>query len=126
MRIRSFLFLVLLTPVLGKAQNSTTQQQPRQRMVMTDSARAARLAAMRKKYETRVFTHADSLRGTVGPERSWWDVLRYDITIKPEFTTKFTSGNNIITYKVIRKDYPLVMQIDLKQPLEIDSIILNG
>jgi aminopeptidase N len=74
----------------------------------------------------KVFTRADTLRGTVGPERAWWDVLRYDVTIKPDFKQKYTSGNDLITYKVVQDNYPLVMQIDLRQPLNIDSVILNG
>jgi aminopeptidase N len=124
MKVKSLLGLLLLIPALSIAQNATTTPQ-QQRPVMTDSARAARAAAALKRYQTRVFTHADSLRGTVGPERSWWNVLRYDITIKPEFTTKYTSGNSLITYKVVKDNYPLLMQIDLKQPLMIDSIIYN-
>src|ERR1700761_1459073 len=111
--------LILLLPVLGFAQ-----QTPRARV--TDSARTAQKAAVLKKYESRVFTHADSLRGYLNAERTWWDVQRYDITIKPDFNAKYTSGKNLITYKVVKDDYPLVMQIDLKVPLNIDSIIYNG
>jgi len=119
MKIRLAISLILLLPVVGFAQ-----QTPRTRV--TDSARAAQKAAALKKYESRVFTHADSLRGYLNPERTWWDVQRYDITIKPDFNARYTSGKNLITYKVVKDDYPLVMQIDLKVPLNIDSIIYNG
>ena len=27
-------------------------------------------------------THADTLRGTYGPSRDWWDVLKYDLHVK--------------------------------------------
>ena len=73
----------------------------------------------------KVFTHADTLRGSIGPERAWWDVLRYDITIKPDYLTKTTVGKNIITYKVVMAKHVPVMQIDLQEPLNIDSIILD-
>lgn len=69
------------------------------------------------------FTHADTLRGSLNEERNWWDVMRYDISITPDFKNKFTSGSNIITYKVVEADHPNRMQIDLMKPLEIDSII---
>lgn len=76
-------------------------------------------------YNNRVFTHADTLRGSVTPERAWWDAQCYDITIKPDFLHKYTAGNNLITYKVVKDKQP-GMQIDLQSPLVIDSIIFNN
>ncbi|HKB45279.1 MAG TPA: hypothetical protein VKC90_12850, partial [Chitinophagaceae bacterium] len=32
-----------------------------------------------------VFTHQDTLRGSITPERAWWDVLRYDLSITPDY-----------------------------------------
>jgi|GEM_PF-96285 len=72
------------------------------------------------------FTRADTLRGTINAERAWWNVLRYDITIKPDYNTKTLSGKNNIQYKVISNHHPLVMQIDLQEPLSIDSIFFNS
>lgn len=72
------------------------------------------------------FTHADTLRGSITPERSWWDVQRYDISVTPDFADKFTAGKNVITYKVVEKDHPAKMQIDLMKPLKIDSIVYDG
>jgi len=74
----------------------------------------------------KIFTHADTLRGSITPQRIWWDVLKYDITIKPDFINKTTEGKNTITYKVISDKYASVMQIDLQEPLQIDSILLNS
>lgn len=71
------------------------------------------------------FTHADTLRGSITPERVWWDALRYDITIKPDYERKTTSGKNTITYKVLKEKHTPYMQIDLQQPLQIDSILYN-
>lgn len=75
--------------------------------------------------QPKVFTHADTLRGTDGPERSWWDIQRYDITVKPDYPAKTTVGNDLITYKVVSDQQP-GMQLDLQDPLHIDSIICNG
>lgn len=70
-------------------------------------------------------THADTLRGSLTPERTWWDVQRYDITIRPDFSTKTCVGNDLITYKVVGDLQP-AMQVDLQAPLHIDSVVLNG
>lgn len=73
----------------------------------------------------KTFTHEDTLRGSITPERAWWDVLRYDITVKPDFANKTTEGKNIITYRVLNGQHPDLMQIDLKDSLKIDSIVFN-
>src|ERR1700727_1063665 len=112
MKINSLISLLFLIPALALAQ------QPNQRTVDSLRAvRAAQSAAAYKKYQERVFTHADTLRGSITPERAWWNVLRYDITVKPDFVKKATSGKNLITYKVVQADYKPVMQIDLQAPL---------
>ncbi len=64
-------------------------------------------------------THADTLLGSLNPERAF-NVLRYDLSITPDYEARSITGKNIITYL----DYGLVfMQIDLQEPLTIDSII---
>lgn len=72
------------------------------------------------------YSRADTLRGSITPERAWWNVLHYDITIQPDFEKKFTSGNNVITYKVRDSAITDLMQIDLQSPLHIDSIKYNA
>src|SRR5262249_48503811 len=72
----------------------------------------------------KVFTHADTLRGSITPERAWWNVLRYDITVKPDYDNKIITGKNIITYSAVRNNDQTAMQIDLKEPLTIDSILI--
>ena len=76
--------------------------------------------------KTKVFTHADTLRGSITPERAWWDVLRYDITVKPDFVHKTTEGKNTITYQVTGNGHPKMMQLDLQEPLRIDRVELKG
>ena len=36
------------------------------------------------------FTRADSLRGSITPQRAWWDVMRYDIEVQPDYDKQFT------------------------------------
>jgi aminopeptidase N len=70
------------------------------------------------------FTHADTLRGSITPERAWWNVLRYDIWVKPDYEKKFITGSNTITFKVIKPGK--IMQIDLQEPLKINNINWNN
>src|SRR5690349_5837822 len=74
----------------------------------------------------KVFTRADTLRGSITAERAWWDALYYDITVKPDFTNKTTDGKNIITYKVVKDNNGTAMQIDLQEPLIIDNVVFNN
>jgi aminopeptidase N len=70
--------------------------------------------------EKNVFTRADTLRGSITKFRNGWDVVRYDLTVQPDFITKTITGKNVITYN---ETEPVVtMQIDLQQPLVVDSI----
>ncbi|MEO8416405.1 MAG: M1 family metallopeptidase [Ginsengibacter sp.] len=71
------------------------------------------------------FTRADTLRGSITPGRAWWNVLHYAITVKPDFTAKTISGSNEIKYEVVSDSLPAFMQIDLQEPLLIDSILFN-
>ncbi|HLW32813.1 MAG TPA: M1 family metallopeptidase [Aequorivita sp.] len=67
------------------------------------------------------FTRADTLRGSITPERAWWNVTYYDLKVAVNPTEKSIEGSNTITYKVLEpKD---VMQIDLQSPMKIDRII---
>lgn len=69
------------------------------------------------------FTHQDTLRGSIGLGRIGWDVLKYDITVEPDYTSKTIRGKNNITYYDAGVK---LMQIDLQEPMRIDSIISNG
>ena len=75
--------------------------------------------------ETKTFTHADTLRGSLNANRTWWNVLRYDISVTPNYEAKTIEGSNTITYKVVEKSYPAFMQIDLQQPMIVDSVLFN-
>jgi aminopeptidase N len=74
--------------------------------------------------KTETFTRKDTLRGSITPERAWWDVVMYDLQVKPEFTNFTISGSNTIYFKIV-KNPAARMQVDLQEPLLIDSAWLN-
>lgn len=71
------------------------------------------------------FTHEDTLRGSIGPGRDWWNVRTYSIDITPDFGNKTIKGNVWISFSA-KPGTNKVMQIDLQEPLMIDSIISNN
>jgi aminopeptidase N len=72
------------------------------------------------------FTKQDSLRGSNGPGRDWWNVVVYKINVTPDFDTRSITGSNEITFKVAKQPKNGLMQIDLQQPLSIDNVFLDG
>ena len=56
-------------------------------------------AAQRRRAE---FTHADTLRGSNGPGRSWWDASFYDLHVAVSPTDSSIRGYNAITYRVLK------------------------
>jgi hypothetical protein len=70
------------------------------------------------------FSHADSLRGTNSPQRSWWDVSFYDLHVSVNPSDSTIRGYNGITYRVLRP--ATEMQIDLQTPLVVDSMVQDG
>ncbi len=73
---------------------------------------------------TRIFTHADSIRGSNTPQRSWWDVTFYDLHVRANPADSSIVGYNAITYRVLKPARE--MQIDLQMPLVVDSIVQDG
>ncbi|MEO6613290.1 MAG: M1 family metallopeptidase [Chitinophagaceae bacterium] len=71
------------------------------------------------------FTHQDTLRGSVTPERAWWDVASYNIYVVPDYKTKTIRGWNQVSFDINSDGKNRKMQIDLQQPMVIDSIIFN-
>ena len=70
------------------------------------------------------FTRQDTLRGSITPEREWWDLTYYhlDIEVKPD--EKFISGKNTIQYRVLKPNQ--VMQVDLQEPMKITKVLQDG
>src|SRR5688500_768758 len=67
-------------------------------------------------------SRADSLRGAIdSPGRRWWDVTFYDLHVTVSPTDSSIVGYNGITYRVTQP--AAEMQIDLMEPLVVDSMI---
>jgi len=64
--------------------------------------------------------HSDSLRGSIGPARAWWNATFYDVTVKPDLSARSIQGTTIIAFVAVAKGQR--MQLDLQQPLVVDSI----
>ena len=88
--------------------------------VMTIVAFSCRPAAAQDLQKKEVFTHQDTLRGSLNAERTWWDVLRYDITVKPDYNNKTIEGSVAVSFKV--KAASAIMQLDLQEPMQVDAI----
>ncbi len=69
-------------------------------------------------------TRADTLRGSVTPERAWWDVTYYDLHVRVDPAEQSIRGRNATTYRVVGPARE--MQIDLQMPLEVDSMVQDG
>jgi len=67
------------------------------------------------------FTHCDSVRGKLTPERTCYDVLMYDLDIKVDIDNKYISGSNTIKFLVV-KDFRS-MQIDLFANMKVEKIV---
>ena len=74
------------------------------------------LQAQSKKY-----THADTLRGSVLPERAWWDLKHYDLEVAFNYSDSSIKGKNTISYEVIYANQ--IMQLDLMLPMLLDSVL---
>ena len=70
------------------------------------------------------FTQADTFRGSITPQRAWWDLQHYTIKVAVLPQTKSLSGTNTISYTVLSKNN--TMQIDLQAPMQIDLVTQNG
>ncbi len=87
--------------------------------VAASSLTFAQLGAQQKRY-----THADSLRGHLSAERSWWDVTHYDLHVKFSIGDSSISGYNTIHYRVLQSAQR--MQIDLQSPMTFDSVVQDN
>ncbi len=69
------------------------------------------------------FTRRDSLQGGLRPERTSFDVQRYDLNITLDPDKRHISGYNDITFKVV--DNTARIQLDLFENMQVDSIVFN-
>ncbi|MDB4887213.1 MAG: Peptidase rane alanine aminopeptidase [Gemmatimonadetes bacterium] len=81
-------------------------------------------AAQSADAQQRTFTRADTLRGSITPERAWWDVAFYDLHVRVSPADSSIRGVNGITYRVTGPSRE--MQVDLQAPLVADSVVQDG
>ena len=70
------------------------------------------------------FTRQDTLRGSITPERAWWDLNFYHLSLAVNPEDKTIKGSNLIRYKVLQPAQ--IMQIDLQPPLKLEKAVQNG
>lgn len=70
-----------------------------------------------------IVTRKDTLRGSITPERAWWDVLHYSIMVKPDYNTKTIAGVVELKIKAIASGKRL--QIDLQEPMQLDRATMQ-
>ncbi len=71
-----------------------------------------------------IYTREDTIRGSITPEREWWDLTFYDLKVKVDPAAQSISGSNEIRYKVLKANN--LMQIDLQPPLRIERVEQDG
>src|SRR5919198_4854537 len=78
--------------------------------------------------QTRVFTHADTLRGSyTTTARAWWDVTFYDLRVAVSPSDSGLRGSNGISYRVLGPAPETgEMQIDLMVRLEVNRRVQDG
>lgn len=72
---------------------------------------------------TFAYTHADTLRGSNGRGRDWWDVQKYDLNISFDTVAQTIQGYNNIYFLVTSTPCDS-MQIDLQDPMVLDMALL--
>jgi len=65
-------------------------------------------------------TRQEMLRGSITPEREWWDVQHYDLKVQFLPQTRRLQGSNEIIFKTLKAGNK--MQIDLQPPLAITKV----
>jgi len=77
-------------------------------------------------------TRQDILRGSITPERAWWDVLHYHLAISVDPENKTIAGTNTMQYKVLSDPFQKstttqsALQIELQPPLHLNKVTQNG
>ncbi|MEE4116770.1 MAG: M1 family metallopeptidase [Marinilabiliaceae bacterium] len=75
-------------------------------------------------FRSQAFTRQDTLRGSITPEREWWDLTFYHLDINTNPADSSISGQVLIRYTVLEEHN--IMQIDLQPPLLISSVKQDG
>lgn len=71
------------------------------------------------------FTRQDTLRGSIGPGRDWWDVTHYNLSVSIDYGKKEIRGSNQISFNVLKGGKDKLLQLDLQTPMQVDSILFG-
>ena len=71
------------------------------------------------------FTRQDTLRGSITPERAWWDLTYYHLEVAVNLDDSTLSGTNTIQYRVDSVTTN-ILQLDLQPPMTITKITQGG
>ncbi len=74
--------------------------------------------------QSQEFSRKDSLQGGLRPERTSYDVRRYDLDIRIDPDKRHISGFNDLTVEFITPSPEI--QIDLFENMQVDSIVMEG
>ena len=74
--------------------------------------------------QTTAFTHDDTLRGSITPQRAWWDLTYYHLSIRILPADSAVRGNTVIGYTVLTPNQE--MQVDLQRPLRVTKVEQDG
>lgn len=74
--------------------------------------------------QAQTFTKQDSLRGSITPERAWWDLKHYTLNVQVFPEQQSIKGTNTITYEVLESGK--LLQIDLQAPMILEKVLQNG
>lgn len=70
------------------------------------------------------FTRADTLRGTLTPLRTCYDINYYHLDVKFDINNKFISGSNLFKFTAAQ-DFTM-LQFDLFDNLKIEKVVYKG
>ena len=71
------------------------------------------------------YNRQDTLRGSNGRHRSWWDVQHYALSVEFDTARKSISGSNTILARIIAPPTDS-LQLDLQELMFMDSIVMDG
>ena len=69
-------------------------------------------------------SHQETLRGSITPERAWWDLTHYALSVAVDPVKRTINGTNEMTYTVLSKGQRL--QIELQQPMQLHKVTQDG
>ena len=69
-------------------------------------------------------SHQEALRGSITPERLWWDLRHYALAVTVDPTERTIGGTNTMTYRVLTPGHRL--QIELQAPMQLHKVTQNG